>query len=79
VNGHFQLIPPHYTSSGTRPQKQFIEDEDDEESHERDESAWISEGDAVRRVAAAVVKEGPKGEFWVGEALERDILRRIDG
>jgi hypothetical protein len=33
----------------------------------------------VRRVAAAVAQKGPKGEFWVGEALERDILRRIDG
>ena len=76
INGHFHLIPPTYTSATARP-KPFIEDEG---APERDDGAWISERDAVRLLRGrARVGEDTKGPFWVGEALEKDILRRIDG
>ncbi|KAJ9096360.1 hypothetical protein QFC21_005181 [Naganishia friedmannii] len=83
AKGHFHLIPPQYKSTSTRPQP-FMPEEDDEDEDgmaDKDSDAWLSEDDAVRILRGSLVdsEEATKSKLWVGNALENDILQRING
>ncbi|KAJ9104213.1 hypothetical protein QFC19_004030 [Naganishia cerealis] len=81
AKGHFHLIPSQYKSTSTRPRPFVPEDDDEDETNGGNNDVWLSEDDAVNILRGSFTQgeEATQSKFWVGTALESDILQRING